>query len=144
MTTSPIRSINFLKFFSNHSNQKNHHKDYFIYEKIAYKQLLLKYFTIPLIYEINIINNIIYNEKSHIVAKFKDYLIYDDNNEFLNEFYYINISNIFLKELINNNNKNNKIVFPNFMEKFIQNKIKFNIASKKYLIKNKLVDEKKK
>ncbi len=87
MTTSPIRSINFLKFFSNHSNQKNHHKDYFIYEKIAYKQLLLKYFTIPLIYEINIINNIIYNEKSHIVAKFKDYLILDDTSEFLKRYY---------------------------------------------------------
>ena len=37
----------------------------------------------PLTYEINIINNIIYNEKNHIVAKFKDYLILDDNSEFL-------------------------------------------------------------
>ena len=35
----------------------------------------------------NIINNIIYNEKTHIVAIFKDYLILDDNGEFLKRFY---------------------------------------------------------
>ena len=35
----------------------------------------------------NIINNIIYNEKTHIVAIFKDYLILDDNGEFLKRYY---------------------------------------------------------
>lgn len=30
-----------------------------------------------------IINEIIYNEKAHIVARFKDYLILDDTSEFL-------------------------------------------------------------
>lgn len=35
----------------------------------------------------NIINDIIYNEKAHIVAVFKDYLIYDDTSEFLKRFY---------------------------------------------------------
>ena len=34
-------------------------------------------------YNFSIINNIIYNEKAHIVAKFKDYLIFDDNSEYL-------------------------------------------------------------
>ena len=62
-----------------------------------------------------IINYLIYNKPLHFVSLFKDYLIYDDNNEFLNEFYNKNISNIFLLELINNNNKNNKIFFPNFI-----------------------------
>lgn len=28
-------------------------------------------------------NDIVYNEKSHIVAMFKDYLIFDDTSEFL-------------------------------------------------------------
>jgi len=28
-------------------------------------------------------NDIVYNERSHIVAVFKDYLIYDDSSEFL-------------------------------------------------------------
>ena len=113
MTTSPIRSINFLKFFSNRSNQKNHHKDYFIYEKIAYKQLLLKYFTIPLIYEINIINNIIYNEKSHIVAKFKDYLILDDTSEFLKRYYKNYESGVRLPKFFEYYETYSKI-FPNY------------------------------
>lgn len=30
-----------------------------------------------------IANDIVYNEKSHVVAVFKDYLIYDDSSEFL-------------------------------------------------------------
>ena len=34
-----------------------------------------------------IINNIIYNEKTHIVAKFKDFLVIDDLSEFLKRFY---------------------------------------------------------
>ena len=31
-------------------------------------------------------NDIVYNEKSHIVAVFKDYLIYDDTSEFLKRY----------------------------------------------------------
>jgi hypothetical protein len=34
-------------------------------------------------YNKKIINDIIYNEKTQIVANFKEYLIYDDNSEFL-------------------------------------------------------------
>ncbi len=32
-------------------------------------------------------NDIVYNEKSHIVAVFKDYLIYDDTSEFLKRYF---------------------------------------------------------
>jgi len=38
-------------------------------------------------YNVKIINDIIYNEPTHIVAIFKDYLIYDDLSEFLKRFY---------------------------------------------------------
>ncbi len=34
-------------------------------------------------YKIKVINDIIFNEKSLLVANFKEYLIYDDNSEFL-------------------------------------------------------------
>jgi hypothetical protein len=34
-------------------------------------------------------NDIVYNEKSHIVAVFKDYLIYDDTSEFLKRYFFI-------------------------------------------------------
>ena len=48
-----------------------------------------------------IINNIIYNEKTHIVAIFKDYLILDDNGEFLKRYYklkesYVRLPKFFL------------------------------------------------
>ncbi len=36
---------------------------------------------------LEVVNNIIYNEESHIVALFKDYLIYDDIKEFLDRRY---------------------------------------------------------
>lgn len=39
-------------------------------------------------YNVKIINDIIYNEQTHIVSVFKDYLIYDDISEFLKRFYY--------------------------------------------------------
>jgi hypothetical protein len=34
-------------------------------------------------YNVKIINDIIYNEPTHVVSVFKDYLIYDDVSEFL-------------------------------------------------------------
>lgn len=34
-------------------------------------------------YHIKVINDIIYNEKTVVVANFKEYLIYDDNADFL-------------------------------------------------------------
>ena len=46
-----------------------------------------KYYTNEYKYGSIIINNIIYNEKSNIVAKFKDYLISDDISEFLKRYY---------------------------------------------------------
>ena len=58
MTSSPIHSKSDLNISLN-----SIFKDNFLYEKIIYKQIILKYITMPLTYEINIINNIIYNEK---------------------------------------------------------------------------------
>lgn len=38
-------------------------------------------------YNVKIVNDIIYNESTHIVAVFKDYLIFDDLSEFLKRSY---------------------------------------------------------
>jgi hypothetical protein len=38
-------------------------------------------------YNIKVINDIIYNEPAHIVAVFKDYLIFDDLSEFMKRYY---------------------------------------------------------
>lgn len=51
------------------------------------KQFELSYVSDELIFGKRIINNIIYNEKSHCVALFKDFLILDDNTEFLKRYY---------------------------------------------------------
>ena len=45
-----------------------------IYSKVQVDQIILKR---------NKVNDIVFNEKSHIVAVFKDYLILDDEAEFL-------------------------------------------------------------
>ena len=56
-------------------------------ENKIFKLLHKKYSIQSNFYGKIIINNIIYNEKTHIVAKFKDYLVLDDLSEFLKRFY---------------------------------------------------------
>lgn len=47
-----------------------------------------------------LIRNIIFNEKSHLVSSFKDYLVYDDSFEFLKRYYFRNESQKRMPELI--------------------------------------------
>ena len=53
------------------------------FKKISYKLLLTKHTTDDSTFSIRCLNDIIYNEKEHVVSVFKDYLIYDDMSEFL-------------------------------------------------------------
>ncbi len=46
-----------------------------------------KYLTSREYYNSKIVNDIIYNESTHVVSIFKDYLIYDDVSEFLKRSY---------------------------------------------------------
>jgi len=46
-----------------------------------------KYSTNRDYYNLKIVNNLIYNENTHVVSIFKDYLILDDINEFLKRSY---------------------------------------------------------
>ena len=82
MTTTPEKSSH--NENSSYSVLNNSYKDSIktIIRRI-YKLFFKKYSKMPFNYNINIIDNIIYNEKSHIVATFKDRLIVDDNGEFL-------------------------------------------------------------
>ena len=55
-------------------------------DRARYK--LVKRYNKPLSYhDVKIINDILYNEKTHYVEQFKEYLIYEDYNEFLKRFY---------------------------------------------------------
>ena len=56
-------------------------------EKHIFAKLSRKHHVNDMFYNINVITDIIYNEKTHTVAKFKDYLILDDLSEFLKRYY---------------------------------------------------------
>ena len=81
--------------------------------KKIYKLFNKKYSKLPLTYDSNIIDNIIYNEKSHIVAEFKDRLIVDDNGEFLKRYYRLDESEIRLPKFYEYYELYSKI-FPNY------------------------------
>ncbi len=51
------------------------------------RNLNTKYLTKRETYYLKVVNDIIYNESTHVVSVFKDYLVYDDKTEFLRRFY---------------------------------------------------------
>ena len=59
------------------------------YFKIIHKFLFNKYSIVSHLYNKMISNQIIYNSKAKIVAVFKDYLIMDENAEFLKRYYFL-------------------------------------------------------
>ena len=61
--------------------------------KYINSQLKSKYKINENIHNVVCIENIIFNEKCHLVALFKDFLIYDDDYEFLKRFYNLKESN---------------------------------------------------
>lgn len=76
-------------------------------------------------YNIKIINDIIYNEPTHIVAVFKDYLIYDDLSEFMKRYYDKQESAVRLPKVWEFYEKYSK-VFPNYV----------NLPENKFMYKN--------
>ena len=82
-------------------------------EKYILRKFHKKYQINNLKYGSVIINNIVYNEKSHIVALFKDYLILDDLSEFLKRFYRKDESNIRLPKFYEYYETYSKI-YPNY------------------------------
>ena len=70
---------------TNESLKDSFNSHQFIHKKINH-YLYNKYSETKYSYNNICIDNLIYNEYCHVVARFKDYLIYDDDSEFLNEF----------------------------------------------------------
>ncbi|MCQ2817264.1 MAG: hypothetical protein MJ252_08370 [archaeon] len=94
-------------------------------ELISHKLLTEKYILDPLFYGSTVINDIIYNERRHAVAMFKDYLIVDDLSEFLKRFYKINESLIRLPKYFDYYETYSRI-YPNYTS----------IPESKYIYKN--------
>jgi hypothetical protein len=78
------------------------------------KRLSIKYNSFENSYSLICINNLIYTENCHIVARFKDFLYYDDDTEFINKFFYKNELKKILMKVFNFYSKYCK-VFPNYM-----------------------------
>ena len=96
------------------STRKHKKSSISYYYFITLKNLLSKYNSFEYSYPLLCINNIIYTEKCHIVARFKDYLYYDDATEFCNKFFPKNELYKTLPKIFNFYDKYCK-VFPNYM-----------------------------
>ena len=64
------------------------------------KKLIIRYDKPLWYHDVKMINDIIYNEKTHYVELFKENLIYEDINEFLKRFYNINEISIKLPKIL--------------------------------------------
>ena len=103
------------------------------FEKYAKIYFNNKYSNDPNFYYIKVINDIISNESTHVVAEFKDYLIYGDDSEFLHDIYDLYESKKYLPKLIDYYMKCS-VIFPNYVV-FPENKYIFkNIQRKQKLI----------
>ena len=93
--------------------------------KTIYKKFKSSYLLNPDYYYVKIINEIICNETSHIVAEFKDYLIYGDYSEFVQNYYTINESKDILPKIYEYYDCCS-VIFPNYIL----------LQESKYLYKN--------
>ena len=112
MSTISEKSLPIEYSLNSHYYKEIKHSLKFLIKKI-YKLFNKKYSKMPSNYNMNIIENIIYNEKSHIVATFKDRLIIDDTGEFLKRFYKKKESEIRLPKFYEYYDLYSKI-FPNY------------------------------
>ena len=117
------------KIYNNeYINKHIENNKYIFFEKLEkrarYK--LIKRYDKPLFYhDIKMINDILYNEKTHYVEMFKEYLIYEDYNEFLKQYYSDTLLRKKLEKILSFYEKYSKI-FPNYTA----------IRESKYLYKN--------
>ena len=81
--SSKFKSIKPPKAFSSYEKENQLASKYTLSHNLLYKKYSNKEFNYTYINT----NYLIFNEKSRIVSIFKDYLIYDDSTEFLNNYY---------------------------------------------------------
>ena len=101
----------------------------------SYLKLYKKYSSNKFSFNTICINNMIYNEACLIVSKFKDYLILDDNTEFLRKLYLIPEINYKLKKILDLYENYSKI-FPNYLVVKERKFMYKNIRKKQKMIDN--------
>ena len=105
-----IRNNNFLKIPTINNNNSSNYNFLNFSKNILYK----KYSSFKYSYSSICIKNLIFNEKCRIVSRFKEYLIYDDDTEFLRNCHEKKTLTKTYKAVIDYYHKYNK-VFPNYM-----------------------------
>ena len=119
-----LNDLKKLKKYSITSNTSSN--DYILHQtKLIMKKLANKYNRGSEYYYKKIITDIIDNEPSHLVAEFKEYLIYGDFSEFLQGFFHIKEIIKFLP-LIFEYYHSSTVIFPNYVT----------LEEKKYIYKN--------
>ena len=94
-------------------------------KKLIHKIFIKKYFHDINFYYSQVIEDILTNKSTHVVAEFKDYLIYGDDSEFLHYNYKINESKKYLPKLFKYY-QSCSVIFPNYVT----------LHESKYLYKN--------
>ena len=94
-------------------------------EERARNKIIKRYDNPNWFYNEKVINDILYNERTHYVEMFKEYLLYEDYNEFLKQYYGKHLLITKLKKILNFYDKYSKI-FPNYTA----------LRESKYLYKN--------
>ena len=118
---------------SNNIKRPKKNKIFTFIRQNAYIHLFKKYTSGIFSYNIISINHIMFNKSCLVVAKFKDYLIYDDNAEFILNYYTNKDHFKRLKKILNIYEKYSKI-FPNYLV-FKENKYMYrNIRKKQKMI----------
>ena len=98
----------------NNNSQSSRNTIFRVLRQIAYTKLFKKYTSGNFSFHKILANNLIFNDTCRIVARFKDYLIFDDNTEFLRRFYTGDESHPKLDRILTFYETYSKI-FPNYM-----------------------------
>ena len=107
--------MNHFTFYEKSSNRNNNKCFSFKYFcNFANNNLKYKYSSFKYSYSSICIHNLIFNEKCRIVSRFKEYLIYDDDTDFLRSIYEKEELKNTLKKIVDFYDRYNK-VFPNYM-----------------------------
>ena len=83
-------------------------------KKLIHQALIDKYYQDKNFYNSKVIDDIINNESTHVVAEFKEYLIYGDDSEFLQKNYNIEDCKKYLPKIFNYY-ESCSVIFPNYV-----------------------------
>ena len=102
-------------------------------KKLMHQVFVDKYYHDKNFYNAKVIGDIINNESTHLVAEFKDYLIYGDDSEFLQKNYNIKDCKKYLPRIFNYY-ESCSIIFPNYVVLHESKYIYKNIQKKQRII----------